>query len=116
MEMHTFFASVGGDYEAVLRRLPSESMIRRFVGKFRKDPSYCDLKRGLAEGDLTLAFRAAHTLKGTAANLGLDTLAGAASDLTEQLRNASGIPEKGYIEAVDWAYQMTVEKIEQISD
>lgn len=69
MEMHTFFASAGGDYEAVLRRLPSESMIRRFVGKFRKDPSY-----------------------------------------------ASALPEKGYIEAVDWAYQMTIEKIEQISE
>lgn len=111
MELKEFFAAVGGDYDAVLGRLMSESLILRFLRKFPADPSYQNLNAALAEGDISTAFRAVHTLKGTAANLGLDTLAAAASELTEALRGASALPQQEMVDAVGAAYALTVEQI-----
>lgn len=114
MELRDFYKEVGGDYEKVLLRLPDENMIKKFVCKFVNDGSYTELKKALEVEDIASAFRAAHTLKGIAANLGLDLLAAAASELTEQLRDMSAMPSEGYVEAVDKTYQLTIEKIEQI--
>lgn len=116
MKLREFFAEVGGDYEGVLLRLPSPNMVKRFVCKFVDDPSYQELKSALEKSDFPTAFRAAHTLKGIAVNLGLDSLGEAASQLTEQLRNTSVQPPAEYIEAVDRSYQKTIEKIRQIED
>lgn len=116
MNLREFFTEVGGDYESVLLRLPSSSMVKRFVYKFVDDPSYEELKSAWKQSDIPTAFRAAHTLKGIAVNLGLDNLGEAASQLTEQLRNTSVLPSAEYMEAVDRSYQMTVAKIRQIED
>ena len=114
VDLKDFFIRVGGDYHVVLSRLPSEDMVKRFVRKFPADPSYSQLKAAQADADPQAAFLAAHTMKGMAANLGLDTLAGAASDLTEKLRNADAMPQKDDFDAVDRAYQMTLEWIQQL--
>lgn len=111
MELKVFYELVGGDAEKVLDRLPSESMVRRFLGKFPADPSYTDLKASLARREIETAFRAAHTLKGTAGTLGLDTLAAAASALTEALRAADAMPPQTLVEAVETAYQAAIEQI-----
>lgn len=111
MELKDFYATVGGDYDTVLNRLPSASLILRFLGKFPKDPSWSDLHCAWQERDIELAFRAVHTLKGTSGNLGLDTLYKAASDLTEQLRDAEQLPEDAALMPVDLAYQTAVEAI-----
>lgn len=114
MELKEFYAKVGGDYDVVLQRLPAPSMIKKFVGKFANDPSFEELKAALQEKNLEAAFRAAHTIKGTAATLGLDTLAKAASELTEQLRGASVMPQESYIKEIEEAYQMTIDQIGMI--
>lgn len=114
MELKEFYVNVGGDYDAVLQRLPTPSMIKKFVGKFVNDPSYEELNTALTEKDIAKAFRAAHTIKGTAATLGLDILAKAASELTEELRDASVLPAESYIEAVREAYQMTIVQIRML--
>lgn len=116
MELKEFFAEVGGDYEKVLHRIPSAEMVKRFVYKFAKDPSYAELQKALEREEIAEAFRMAHTLKGTAANLGLDGLAAAASELTEELRGASQLPAKETIEAVDEMYRKTMEKISLLSE
>lgn len=116
MELHEFFTSVGGDCEVVLRRLPGEAMVRRFLHKFPADPSYDALHAALAAGDLAAAFRAVHTIKGTAANLGLDTLASAASALTEALRGADTLPPQALVDAVDAAYALTVRQIAALDE
>lgn len=51
-----------------------------------RDTSYSNLCAALNEGDYESAFRAAHTLKGVALNLGLGRLAKSSSELTEALR------------------------------
>lgn len=116
MELREFFASVGGDCEAVLNRLPSEAMVRRFLRKFPADPSYDALHTALAAGDLATAFRAVHTIKGTAANLGLDTLASAASALTEALRGTDTLPPQTLVDTVDTAYELTVRQIAALDE
>lgn len=115
MELKDFFKEVGGDYEKVLLRIPDQNMVKKFICKFADDGSYSELKNALEGEDIPTAFRAAHTLKGIAANLGLDALAKAASELTEQLRGMADMPPEGYVEAVDKVYRLTMEKIEQIT-
>ena len=114
MQLNEFFAAVGGNYDLVLFRLPGENMIRRFLRRFTEDPSYGNLKTALAEQNISDAFRAAHTLKGIAANLGLDALANAASDLTEALRGASAMPPQRLMDAVDINYQNVIQQINQM--
>lgn len=116
MELKEFFAAVGGDCAAVLDRLPSEDLVRRFLRKFPADPSYHDLKEALAAGDIPTAFRAAHTMKGTAATLGLDALAAISSDLTEALRGACALPPEELVRGVDAAYALAVEQIGRLDD
>lgn len=89
-------------------------MIKKFVLKFKHDPSYDNLKRAVAENNVQDAFMAAHTIKGTAANLGLDFLAQKASELTEELRNATSLPSHEFIEALDKAYELTIGKIAEL--
>lgn len=114
MELNEFYKKVGGDYEKVLLRLLAPSMIKKFVCRFVQDPSYAELEKALENKQAADAFRAAHTLKGTAATLGLDQLAQAAADLTEELRNAAEIPEVNSAERVKEAYQMTVGYIAEL--
>lgn len=111
MQLKDFYAAVGGNLEKVLTRLPDQAMVEKFLRRFPKDPSYLQLMQALKCADIPTAFRAAHTLKGTAATLGLDTLANAASTMTEQLRSASQIPAKEYGTAVDQAYHQAMAAI-----
>lgn len=89
MNLKEFYTKIGGSYDAVLSRLGSENMIRRFVLKFAGDPTFESLTHGFSEGDPETAFRAAHTLKGVCSNLGFDRLLNVASELTEDLRPKS---------------------------
>lgn len=74
MTLQEFYARVGGDYNATLSRLPSEALVKKFILKYPGDPSFAQLKDALAAQDWELAFRASHTLKGVAQNLGMDRL------------------------------------------
>lgn len=72
MTLQEFYDRIGGDYKATISRLPSEALIKKFVLKYPGDPSFSQLKDALAAQDWELAFRASHTLKGVAQNLGMD--------------------------------------------
>ena len=45
--MQECYEAIGGNYEAVLGRLHSEALIRRFTLKFLEDQSYIQLKQAL---------------------------------------------------------------------
>lgn len=84
------YANIGADYDDVRRRLMgSDDMVARFAAKFLDDASFAQLEDALAARDAQAAFRAAHTLKGVAQNLGLVNLYGPAYELTEALRPGS---------------------------
>lgn len=71
MKLDEFFRCVGG-YGEAKARFQNDERIVRFLNMF--------------PGDTTAAFRAVHTLKGVALNLGLGSLAHASSQMTEALR------------------------------
>ena len=86
MDLKELYDQIGGNYQETISRLPSEPMVKKFVLKYPADPTYAQLQAAIAQKDWETAFRAAHTLKGLAANLGLVQLWQAASALTEALR------------------------------
>lgn len=86
MTIQEFYKEIGSDYEDAARRLGSAELIRKFALKFLSDPSFEELENAFAAHDAEKAFRAAHTLKGVAINLGFDALYKQAYDLTEKLR------------------------------
>ena len=105
------YQQLGGNLENVKTRLPSDSLIKRFIIKFLDDSSYSELCDALQKGQRDEAFRAAHTLKGVCANLGFDQLENSASALTELLRPKDiGIPEESVsmMKDVKHDYEMTV--------
>ena len=105
------YQQLGGNLENVKPRLPSDSLIKRFIIKFLDDSSYSELCDALQKGQRDEAFRAAHTLKGVCANLGFDQLENSASALTELLRPKDiGIPEEAVsmMKDVKHDYEMTV--------
>ena len=105
------YQQLGGNLENVNTRLPSDSLIKRFIIKFLDDSSYSELCDALQKGQRDEAFRAAHTLKGVCANLGFDQLENSASALTELLRPKDiGIPEEAVsmMKDVKHDYEMTV--------
>lgn len=84
--LERFYQKAQGDYGDVMARLRSPERVRRFLGLFVKDPSYQSLLDAMEAQDTELAFRASHTLKGTAGDMGLTRLAQASSEVCEALR------------------------------
>ena len=105
------YQQLGGNLENAKTRLPSDSLIKRFIIKFLDDSSYSELCDALQKGQRDEAFRAAHTLKGVCANLGFDQLENSTSALTELLRPKDiSIPEEAVsmMKDVKHDYEMTV--------
>lgn len=94
MNLKEFYESLGSNYKTVVARMgDSEKLVDKFVRRFPNDKSADQLFAALENKDCELSFRMAHTLKGVAANLGLDRLQMASSELTEALRNKDSIPD-----------------------
>lgn len=114
MELNDFFEKVGGSYAEVMSRFPNEEMVRRFLKKLIGDKTYNELKMAIEAEDSEGAFRAAHTLKGVAANLGLASLEKAASELTEALRGICGNIPTEKVAELDKVYGIALGLIEQL--
>ena len=114
MTIQECYQNLGGSFEQVKNRLPSEGLIKKFTAKFLDDGSFSELCRAMQSGERKEAFRAAHTLKGVCANLSFDRLYASAERLTELLRpETDGIPEGAFslLEAVRDDYELTVNAI-----
>ncbi len=116
MTLKDFYTEIGGDYTGVMRRLPSESFVKRFLNIFTKDSSYFELKNSLEQKNLEEAFRAAHTLKGVCSNLSLDGLTGPVTELTEKLRVPGGSLEGSEVlfEEVTRVYEAIIKGISEL--
>ncbi|MBD9253007.1 Hpt domain-containing protein [bacterium] len=93
MKLDEFFRCVGGDYGEAKARFQNGERIVRILNMFPGDDSMQNLTNAMNAGDTTTAFRAVHTLKGVALNLGLGSLAHASSQMTEALRGQDKLPE-----------------------
>ena len=117
MTIEQCYQELGGNYAEVCGRLPSQQLVEKFARKFLDDQSYAQLTGAMAAGNHDDAFRAAHTLKGVAANLSFTKLRASASELTELLRTpADTIPPEAapMLEAVTRDYDATVAAIRNL--
>lgn len=121
MTIEQCYARIGGSFAEVSARLPDTCLVEKFVRKFPEDPSYAQLRQALADDCLADdcladAFRAAHTLKGVAANLSFEPLRQSASALTELLRHADSIPPEALplFAQVTRDYEATLAAIAQL--
>ena len=112
MTLNEFYTTVGGNYEDVIARLHSEAFTEKFL---RMIPPL--LKEAAAAGDVPTAFRAVHTLKGIALNLGLTGLAAACGTMTEALRSRDTLPEQTdvLLRAVDREYQKVCDTLARLN-
>ena len=104
MTICEFYTVIGGNYDEVLDRLQHEELVRRFVKRFLTDRTHENLVAARNNNDVASAFRAAHTLKGVALNLGLSSLANACSAMTEAIRGRSEMCSPELYEAVKAEY------------
>ena len=119
MTIQECYQQLGGDFTNIETRLPSISLVTKFITKFLNDSSFSELCQALERGQREEAFRAAHTLKGVCANLCFDRLGASAGRLTELLRlEGSGIPEGAapLLEEVRRDYGLTVDAIQAYLD
>ena len=114
MTLKEFYEQIDGSYEDTLHRLPSEALVHRFVLKYPADPSFAQLREAVAAADWESAFRAAHTLKGVAQNLGFDALYRAASALTEHLRGGQPLTEPQLLDATAAEHERVMSAIEAL--
>ena len=86
MTIKSLYETVGGDYKDVVKRLISEEFAAQLALGFLDDDGFSSLEKAMKNRNAEDAFRAAHTLKGVALNLGFKNLGESASELTEVLR------------------------------
>lgn len=111
MNLEELYAQLHGNYTEAKSRLMNDRLVEKFVVKFLSDSTYQQILDGIAAGDRESTFRAVHTLKGVAANLGFTELQQNASNLTEQLRDRQSDPDPVLLDKVKESYQLVVDTI-----
>lgn len=115
MSLEECYTMLHGNYQDAKIRLMNDRLVGKFIVRYLDDPTMQQLLDAAEAGDRTSAFRAAHTLKGVAANLAFTELQAAASALTEQLRPLDADPDQALLDAVKQAYQRVTQAIRQYS-
>lgn len=78
----------GADVAATLKRfMGNEKIYMKFLMKFPEDKNYDAIMENMKKQDYDAVFNGVHTLKGVCANLGLNPVYNATSQITELLRN-----------------------------
>lgn len=106
--------AAGVDYdEGVNRFVGKSALYEKFVGKYPEDASFQTLRDALEQEDVHTAFRAAHTMKGTVANLSFNRLLERVGPLVEALRNEDLAQAKELLSPVETAYRQVIEAIRE---
>lgn len=113
MTIRDCYEKLHGDYEDVTDRLGSDSLTEKFILKFLNDKTFDALKQAVADGDITASFKAAHTLKGVAANLSFTLLFESTGRLTEQLRSMTEPADEALMNDVAECYQTVISVINE---
>ena len=111
MTLQECYVKIGGDYNDILHRFMNENMVHKFVLKFPQDNNMALFEESWAKKDYKTAFRAMHTLKGVAVNLGFTALYNVSNPLTEKLRSQEYDNLDGLITDVKKQYDIVIEAI-----
>ncbi len=114
MTVEECYKQMGGDYDEIRRRFPSDTFIKKFAIKFLQAPSFPDLEKYVAEKNVDEAFRAVHTLKGVAQNLAFTQLYPLSVEITEILRakKLDGVDE--LLPQLKEKYDLTIRCIKEL--
>lgn len=115
MNIKEFYEITGSNYQEAVTRMMNDAFVKRFALKFVNDKSFADLEANLEANNTENAFRAAHTLKGVCMNLAFTKLGKVSSDITEMLRGGDLAAAKAYFPVVKEAYQLVIEKVQQVA-
>ena len=100
--------------DALARFMGSEELLMKFLLRFPDDENYAILNRAMEQGDLTEAFRAAHSLKGVTGNLSMGPLYRAVCELVEVLRRGDPVAGAERMTAVRAAYEPVAAALNQL--
>ena len=116
MTIKELYDRIGGNYDQAVRVMKSDRLIDKYVRKLTAS----QVAESLAEAGKTMdpvkLFESAHAMKGVCSNLGLEALANAVSDITEEFRpgNARKFSDddvRARLDAIARQYQITAEGI-----
>ena len=116
MTIQECYEKLQGDFAGASKRLINEKLLTRLVLKFPIDPSMQQLNEAVSQQDIETSFRAVHTLKGVAANLGLSNLYQAAWNLTEQLRPRQEQADPELLNDLTKEYWFTIKTIAEFAE
>ena len=86
MTIQQLYDRIGGNYEHAVRIMKKDKLIDKYVRKL-KDSNVGDALAQAGETmDAVKLFESAHAMKGVCSNLGLDALAKATDEITEEFR------------------------------
>ena len=86
MTIQELYAKMGGDYDQAVRVMKKDKLIDKYVRKLTAS-NVCEMLAQAGETmDGAKLFESAHAMKGVCGNLGLDKLAAAAGEITEEFR------------------------------
>ncbi len=111
MTLRECYAALGGDYEDVSSRLPSERLVQRFILRFLDDQSFALFRASMEAKNYDEAFRAAHTIKGVCQNLGFTCLLKSSSAMSDALRHGWTPEADALVNQLTADYQRTVDAI-----
>ena len=86
MTIQELYSNIGGNYDQAVRIMKSDRLIGKYVLKFEASRVGETLAEAGETMDPVRLFESAHAMKGVCANLGLDELARAAGEITEEFR------------------------------
>ena len=124
MNLEEFYARIGGNYAD--EGYPYMTIQVDGVKSFRADldrrnsydPLFYMFRYHISEaeyGQYDPAFRAIHTLKGVAQNLGFDRLYAASVPLTEALRGGQPLANRALLESVEAAHKEILSAIDELN-
>lgn len=114
MTVKELYEIFDGDYDGVMSRLMNEQRVVKFAVRFIDDVTYSDFFNAYNAGDVQSAFRAAHTMKGVASNLGFSDLFKTSSAVTEDLRDGCPSGElPSLVKAMTASYEKVINALNE---
>ena len=86
MTIQELYAKIGGSYDQAVRVMSKDKLIDKYIRKFKNSNVGEKLAEAGETMDAVKLFESAHAMKGVCSNLGLDALAKATDEITEEFR------------------------------
>lgn len=112
MTVQELYKALGEDYNEIFERIGNDKWIEKYLRKFNAEDYVTELKDAISSEQWEDLFKASHSLKGLALNLGLSKLADASTRLCETVRHgAPTVDVVPLFKETEAAYTAAIEQI-----